>query len=390
MAPIVLILSAILTASVVAFGTHSNWGQWEYGLSVICMTRRLQWPLVIVSVFFCVMLIVMVTGGKRRAWWLIGLAPVVALFVHRFSAQTEIAGGVRENPDFVSVHDAYFMHDEDYVVGLVFNGNALAYPYAQLYREPIVIRSDREKRMMLVWSPFANSATAVEVTRDVRGRELEIVSMPANGVLVYNRLIGEFFSGITLRDPRNGNAPTGIGERIETVKVPWGQWREWHPQTRVMAPLLLSRQKAPTTVLTPIYPLPKNVPAYDDGKVLVIFAQGQPIALPMGDLAEEPLNFTVDGRPLLLLSDPATGQARAFDRRIEDDLMPYFELNSQKQRKGAYLVDRDTNTGWTASGMAVEGTKEMLGMRLTEIPVDQELDYRVMKYWYPNLMLITD
>ena len=54
-------------------------------MMIITLARRLQWPLIVLSMMACLGLIGLVITAKRRAWWLIGLAPVLALFAHRFA-----------------------------------------------------------------------------------------------------------------------------------------------------------------------------------------------------------------------------------------------------------------------------------------------------------------
>src|SRR5689334_11792725 len=98
-----------------AYGTHPDWAQFEYGLPVIMLARRLQWPLVALSLILCIALIALVIAGKRRAWWLIGLAPVLALFMHRFTKGPAVQFAVLDEPAFVAAAQASFVGDEDYV-----------------------------------------------------------------------------------------------------------------------------------------------------------------------------------------------------------------------------------------------------------------------------------
>jgi hypothetical protein len=51
------------------------------------------------------------------------------------------------------------------------------------------------------------------------------------------------------------------------------------------------------------------------------------------------------------------------------------------------FIDTDTNSGWSTTGVAVEGKKEFRGKRLAPVPVEDELYWGVMKYWYPELQL---
>src|SRR5205814_476482 len=161
------------------YGVSPALAQYSHGLQVIMLARRLQWPLVSLSIILCLVLLVLVISGKRRAWWLIGLGPVLALFAHRFATSAQNQFSVIENPPIVSIDEASFLHDDDWVVGVNFDDQAYAFPYAQLYATPVVIHTAREKRMMLMWSPLANFARAALVDRDLHARELDIVSMPA-------------------------------------------------------------------------------------------------------------------------------------------------------------------------------------------------------------------
>ena len=117
-----------------SYGTHPDWAQFQYGLTLITLTRRLQWPLVAVSLVLCIALIALVISAKRRAWWLIGLAPVLALFMHRFTAGPAAPFAVLDEPAFASAAEATFVRDEDYVVGLEFQDDHYAYPYATLFQ----------------------------------------------------------------------------------------------------------------------------------------------------------------------------------------------------------------------------------------------------------------
>src|SRR5215210_5944302 len=114
-------------------------------------TRRAQWPLVAAVLLLCLGLMAMVISGRRRAWWLIGLAPVLALFGHKFWSERALTPVILEAPAFVDSEAADFVDDDDYVVGVSFgvSQQAYAYPYATLFRAPVVVQADHEKRMIL-------------------------------------------------------------------------------------------------------------------------------------------------------------------------------------------------------------------------------------------------
>lgn len=385
-APVTLVILALLAAAVVAYGAHPNWAQHEWGLELIYLSRRLQWPMVTLCLGLCGGLIALVIAGRQRAWWLIALAPVLAMFVHRFSTRSLNAFTIIENPVFIRAVEANHLADDAYVVGLKFGDEHYAYPYELLYTRPVVVQQDHDRRMMLMWSAFANRAAAVHIDRDLKARDLEIVSMPANALLLYNQRLDEFINGLTVRN-RKGNQPAGIGAAIPTQKLRWREWREQHPQTRVMAPLPTSRD-APAAPALPYYDLPPQVSeVLPAEQTVVVVGTDPPIAIPTSRILNEPMNLRADSIPILLLRDRETGLIRAFDRRVEADLIPTFRVNTDPRRPGVALVDSDTAIGWSATGRAVDGDPAHRGRQLTELPVESHLYWGVMKFWFPNLLL---
>jgi hypothetical protein len=389
--PVVILFVAIASAAGMAYGVDPRLVQFPGGLHLIMLARRLEWPLITVSLVMCLSVLSLVVSGKRRAWWLIGLAPVLALFLHRFGpAATQNHFAIAENPTFVAAEkSAAVVRPEDYVVGVEFNGEAYAYPYAALSVTPVVVQQDRDRRLMLMWSPYANVARAFVVTHELRPRELDIVGMPANGLLLYNARVGEFVDGITGRTQRGGR-PTGFREAVPAQKMPWRQWLAMHPSSRLMLPASAVPANAPTTPVEASSPMPSSpveLPA--EQRRVIVVPTSQPVAIPEQEIRPGvPLNVTVGNLPLLLVRDPATGRVNAFDRRLEEDLTVRFVLNRDRKRKDAYLIDSDTNTGWTADGLAVDADKKHRGRKLKPVDIDEGVDWRVMKFWLPNLQLL--
>src|SRR5215204_4712925 len=103
-----------------AYGTHPAWAQFPNGLEFILVARRLQWPMVALALILCLVLLALVISGRRRAWWLIGLGPVLALFVHRFARDPVNQFACVENPPFVLASEAKHLADNDWVVALQF------------------------------------------------------------------------------------------------------------------------------------------------------------------------------------------------------------------------------------------------------------------------------
>ncbi|MCC6422449.1 MAG: DUF3179 domain-containing protein [Phycisphaerales bacterium] len=388
--PLLVIGLDLFFAAIMAYGTHPNLAQFSHGLDLILITRRFQWLLVAISMLLAILLIVMVVSGKRRAWWLIGLAPILALFFHRFSNESINALGIIDNPTFIAAEQTHLIRDEDEVVGLIFADVPYAYPYAVLFSNPVVIQTDHDRRMILFWSAFANRAQAFEITRELKARDLEIVSMPANALLLYNSRLGQFINGLTgLTQPlgrKLGDKPAGVRDPIRTWKMPWSTWRTRYPQTRVLQPVR-TPANAPAAPVLPHYKLPREPGDTSTNLRIIQIETTPPVALPENALGGSPLNLTAAGQTVLLYRDPRTSAPRAFDRRIEQDLYLRFIPNTDPRRPKAFLIDTATNTAWNADGTALDGTRR--GNKLAPIAADESLYWPVMKYWYPDLSIYT-
>jgi hypothetical protein len=237
-----------------------------------------------------------------------------------------------------------------------------------------------------MWSPYANRVTAVQVGRELRAADLDVVSMPANALLVYNKRLGQFINALTGLTPAGGK-PNGFKDGVPVTKTTWGAWRTRHPETKVMMPLRPEDKSSPRGPIAPVYPM---APMQDesDAQVIVVGTHA-PLAVPSASVKTAPMNLAADDSPVLLFRDPADGTPRAFARRV-DDLRPRFRVNTdRKKRPKAVFVDDDTGAGWDANGIAVDGPPEFRGKRLSRIAVEDALSSRVMRHWYPNLKVVS-
>lgn len=385
--PFGLIILATAAAAVVAYGANPDLARFgSDGVNFIMHVRRLQGPLVLISLVPCVVLIVLVILNKRRAWWLLGLAPVLALFAHRFALSEHRFFSVAEvtSDAMLRVEEVSFLRDDDWVIGIVRDGQAYAYPYSAMYATPAVVHTDRADRWLLIWSPFANLSRAWQVDRAVRGRDLEIVSMPANATLVYNRRLGEFINGITGQN-QNHETPPELREAITSQRMTWSAWRSRFPDTRVMPPMGRSSRQLPAAPVKQLYAIPPGFEPRD--RLVAMIPATQPAAIEMGEIRTLPLNISISGLPVVVFRDPDSGEVRAFDRRIDGDLSPKFNLNSTAGRR-AWLVDSDTNSGWDARGVAVDGPCAKSKTRLRSIPIEPDVYWGSLKFWMPDLTLL--
>jgi hypothetical protein len=384
--PLTILLAALLAAAVTAYGSDAAWAAHAHGFEFIMLSRRLQWPLGAMIVIVCLTLLAMIAAGRWRAWWLIGLTPILTLLGHRFLTDPNRAMQVDAAPTFVSANQAGFVRDDDYVVGLSFAGETYAYPFDVLYEDPIVAQARPRQRLLLIWSAYANRAIAAETDWTVKPRELEITSEPANALLVYNSRLGQFINGVTGLTP-DGKRPTGFGADIPTIKMPWKTWRQLHPQTLVLRPPDDWIPGAPTQPVAPRYPMP-GMPVVSRDRVALIDAP-RPLVVRETDVKDKPLNMVAGSfhpQPLLLFRD-SIGLIKAFERQANGDLTPRFYPALATGHANAVWTERDTNTWWSEDGRAVDGP--LKGEKLKPFVVDDQVYLDVIRYWLPNVLLIT-
>jgi hypothetical protein len=391
--PLLLITLALFVAAVASYGTDPAWGTQPHGMDLIYLTCRLQLPLFGLCLILCAGLVFLVVAKRRRAWWLIGLLPVLVLFGHRFATSPMREFRISANP---AVADAppQSLKETDYVVGLTVDGQSYAYPYACLYQTPVVVQTLIEQRLVVLWNPYANFARAFLADRDLKAQELEVVSMPANALLVYNSRYGEFINGVTGRT-RGGKVPTSFGREIEARTVQWGQWRTSHPNTKVV--LTADPTAGPTTPLLARYPLPGNPPHAS----AILLSTTRPTALIPTDLSDRPANLAMDGQPTLAFRDPATGEPRAFSRIIptgeELRFAPPAAPNATDSPNAptkpvGFMAELATGWPWSAGGTLLElkpeanGKPDWKGLRLTPIPAVEGPNLAVLKFWIPDLV----
>jgi hypothetical protein len=375
--PSLLILLAVLAIGIVTMGNRSSLARHEWGIDTIILVRRVQWLLVLASLVSCIVLLILVIANRRPVSWLVGLVPVLILFTARFGGTHSSAALVCDLPHFTDAFDAAAPRDDDWIVGLTFEGQTYAFPYRALNLTPIVAVTDYSKRMLLVFSPRANRAIAVSITRDLRPRALEVVSEPNDALLLYDRRYGQFIGSITAQTI-GGEVPFGFGDRIEVTKCAWSAWRALHPDTRVMLPRS-NASRAPAAPQAPRM-TPATLP-------IAMLETDPPVAIESQIQLIEPLNLIVGELRVLIVRDPVTGSLRAFERRVNQDLFPTFRFHRDPRRPDRLvLLDSDTDSTWSLTGRAIDGAAK--GERLRELPLEDGLWLGVMQFWYPQLHLI--
>lgn len=392
--PLLLIILALALAALASYGTDPAWGASPRGLQLIYLTARLQVPLFALCLLTCGALIFFLIARRRRVWWLIGLLPVLALFGHRFATSPMRDFHVAANPP--EVESSPDVRDADWVVGLTVNGNSYAYPFACLYQTPVVVQTLVENRLVVLWNAYANLPRAYLADRDLAPTEMEVISMPANALLVYNHRYGEFINGVTGKT-RTGKNPTSFRRAIDVRMTSWAGWRADHPGTKLV--LSADPRLGPAGPLQAKYKLPGDPPR----EPTLLIATTRPSAVPPTDISDRPVNLALDGQPTLIFRDPSTQQPRAFSRIIPTGQELRF-APLPGATPPAFMAETDSRLPFTVGGMLIEPKPdpkakpdpnakpgdalkpEWKGLRLTPLPVIEGPDLAVLKFWIPDLV----
>ena len=173
------------------------------------------------------------------------------------------------------------------------------------------------------------------------------------------------------------------------TKTSFANWQQQNPQGKVMMPVSANWQSAPAWPVPPRYPMNATaIPA--EPEHVTIVATTQPIAVPTDAIHETPLNLTAGPSAVLIFRSGMNQPAVAFDRHVEPDLSVRFARANDARRPNVTMTDSDTNTQWSAAGIAVNGPAETRGKKLASLPVQDDVYWDVIKFWYPSLQLIDD
>ncbi len=361
--PVLLILGATLSAAAVAFGCVPAIADHTGGVAFIRVMYRLQWLFVGTTVVCALALVGMVITNHRRGIWLVGLLPVVGLFGWRFGISPARPGYVDDAPAFVQTVNPDWLDGGAAVLGIVSGEQAYAIPLAAMEQAPVLVHTERDHRVIVMWSAQAGIATACRTDRTLRGRDLRIVASPAGVLLLFNERVGEFFDALTLAQ-RGGTPLSGFQTRLPVDVATWDAWRALHIDTQLLDP----RRAMPTAPL----PEPRETEA------VVFIASNPPIVVPREELSVEPMNVTNGTTSALLFRDSA-GRLHAFERKVDGDLFLRFEPSLDKHRKNVAFIDTDTQSGWTTSGTCIDGT--LAGRRLPRLVVLDAVPATAARYW---------
>jgi len=139
-----------------------------------------------------------------------------------------------DNPKFQPADEAFWMNDDDLILGLDYNGVVKAYPHRILNWHEIVNDFAGNERVLITYCPLCRTGIAFKPIVDNVEVEFGTSGKLYNSELVmYDRKTDSYWPqtlGIAVIGPSTGQ----ILEKIPLDTVRWGDWKKVHPDTQLL------------------------------------------------------------------------------------------------------------------------------------------------------------
>lgn len=279
-----------------------------------------------------------------------------------------------EEPTYVGPDDIDILGDDDMVLGYVTESDqAYAYPIKILNLHEIVNENFDGVPLLITYCPLCRSGIVYD--RRVDRRELTFGNTSAlydNDMVMYDHQTNSYWWHIAGRG-LVGELSGAQMEPLPSSMSTWRDWRERHPDTRVLSPdtgFDRSYQRDPFAgfrerVNAGQRPFPDAEASasderLDDGEEVVgVVVDGVARAYPVRTLGDEAVNDEVAGTPLVVFSSAEGPTGSVYDRRVDDDELTFVFADG-------HYRDEQTGTRWDIDGRALDGP--LAGTQLEPVP----------------------
>ena len=274
-----------------------------------------------------------------------------------------------DDPKFVKVSESQFMSDSDIVVGLDINGETKAYPLFIMVWHEIVNDKVGGVPVAVTYCPLCFTNQVFE--RIIDGQEVEFGTsgkLYNSNLVMYDRLTDSYWSqalGISIAGELTGNEL----KRIPFDVISWIDWKNMHPDTLVMTTETGHLRAYSVDPYGGYYKDPRIIFPVDHKddrmhpKEIVLGFHENDVYKAFKQIDVETsnvINDKVDNKSFLLVS-LFTGNARAFDRMVEGQVLTFDFIDDT-------IIDIETKSIWNYDGVAISGSME--GTQLMREPFD--------------------
>ncbi len=282
-----------------------------------------------------------------------------------------------------TVDDAEALADDNRIIGIVFDGQALAVPHNVLWTHEIVNVDEWGGRSFAVtYCPLTGSSLVFDRSA-VDGAELGVSGLLFdNNLVMYDRRDER---SLWPQMSRRATCGAEVGTPLESmplVEMSWGRWRELHPGTKVVSDGRGFNRSYPYGNYDPLAPGNTDaaldsdplfdMPPLDDRRAPKERVLGLPngsdggVAVPFRELGEggdvRVVTVASGGRQVTVFWNRDAQAARAFETSRS------FSVQNEQ------IVDDETGSVWSVEGRATEG--QLAGTQLTTI------DSSYVAFWF--------
>lgn len=265
-----------------------------------------------------------------------------------------------------------YLRNDDRVIGLDLDGEAVAVPLNVLWWHEIVNLRVGGRALAVTHCPLTGSSLVFD--RDpLNGVEFGVSGLLyQTNLLMYDRTTGESLWPQMSRGARCGPRDgTGLS-MVAALEMDWAAWRALHPTTEVVVGQArfdyrvypYGSYDAPSNPQLR-FPIGKDIDPRRPPKERVLGIPGTAgdetggIAFPFGALGEEGrwgvASATVDGREVVVFWDGSARAAMAYDRLVDGEALSFRATANG-------IVDDETGSVWSVEGYALEGPLQFQGL----------------------------
>lgn len=319
-------------------------------------------------------------------------------------ADQVISGGVPRdgipslfNPQKVNAAQAAYLVDEALVLGLVYNGQPLAYPYPVLDWHEIVNETFDEHNITVSYCPLTGTGIVFD-GEAVAGRKLTFgVSglLFNNNLIMFDRQTNSHWPQMLMMSAQGELIGTQLAT-IPAIETRWGVWRKLYPDTQVLSddtgfsrPYGVPGAAYPgysNLFSSPLFPIANQDNRQPPkAKVHGVFVGEKTKAYSLLSFdGSSVVNDVFEGEPLVIVADSRAPWILSFKRTVDGQVLD-FKLDPENGTEFPFtILDEQTGTRWDVLGRAVEGP---LAGKTLERPISYNAYWFAWSVFFPDTEL---
>ena len=285
------------------------------------------------------------------------------------------------NPKLLEAGEAYYLRDDELILGVYRKGVARAYPHRLLWWHEVVNDTVGGEMVTVTFCPLTGTGLLFDATLNGQERAFGVSGLLYNSnLIIYDRTSGETlfpqmcYSG----QVSQGGKLVSTGDQLTLlpiIETTWAAWKELHPKTTVLdddTGTEFNYSHYPygdyrTNDDFLLYAVSREDPRLPrKERILGLNLNGIPRAYSFKTMEETAvLNDEIDGSKVLILFSKKARLAVAYFRDVEEQVLNFdliLERDPEIIGAGLFRIrDKETGTNWNMKGEAISGPCVELG-----------------------------